>query len=144
MMTDERKSGCTCVVDTSGLHEIATASSNLKPALLARLADGRIAVPTWAWQEFSDVYPEEAQEISDQISKRLRFNAKIEARAAQLTEINASGLSIGAYDDHVELYTASAAYTNGYTALTSPTNLSAYKNLHCEVRDLISWIEEQS
>jgi hypothetical protein len=142
-MAKKRKSACSCVVDTSGLHLIATASANLKTALLARLADGTIGVPTWAWQELKKVYQEDAEVLAAYVKCRVQFNSKIDARAAQLTEINASGFSLGAYDEHIELYTASAAHVSGYTALTSPENLSVYDHLQCEVRDLITWVEEQ-
>jgi hypothetical protein len=42
------ESDCSCVIDTSGLHELATASANLKATLIARLEDGTIGVPSWA------------------------------------------------------------------------------------------------
>ena len=54
-MAKKPESGCSCVIDTSGLHELATASGNLKATLLARLKDGTVGVPSWAWQEFKNL-----------------------------------------------------------------------------------------
>jgi hypothetical protein len=51
MMAKKPQSDCACVIDTSGLHELATASGNLKATLIARLEDGTIGVPSWAWQK---------------------------------------------------------------------------------------------
>ena len=60
-MAKKPQSDCSCVIDTSGLHELATASGNLKATLIARLEDGTIGVPSWAWQEFKDLYEDEAE-----------------------------------------------------------------------------------
>ena len=51
-MAKKPESDCSCVIDTHGLHELATASGNLKATLIARLEDGTIGVPSWTWQEF--------------------------------------------------------------------------------------------
>ena len=135
---------CSCVIDTSGLHGIATASANLKGALIARLNDGSIGVPSWAWQELRETYPEDAAVLANHIVKRFQFNAKVYARAAQITEAAGLGLSLGAYDEHVERYTAAAAYIHGgLTVLTSADNLAMYSGLECTVKDLVAWVEHQ-
>jgi hypothetical protein len=143
-MAKKPASACSCVIDTSGLHGIATASANLQSALLARLADGTIGVPTWAWQELQETYPEDAAVLSGHIVKRFQYNAKIYARAAQITEAAGLGLSLGAYDQHVERYTAAAAHIHGgLTVLTSADNLDMYSGLGCTATDLVAWVEAQ-
>jgi hypothetical protein len=134
-------SACSCVIDTSGLHGIATASANLQGALLARLADGTIGVPSWAWQELKDTYPEEAGFLANHVVKRFQYNAKVFARAAQITEAAGLGLSLGAYDQYVERYTAAAAHIHGLTVLTAPDNLDVYSGLGCTAADFVAWIE---
>src|ERR1700693_710194 len=101
-MAKETKPDCSCVIDTSGLHAIANASGNLKAALLAKLEDGTIGVPSWTWQEFQTAFDDEAETIAPHITKRLQFSPQINVRAARIAEGLDLGFSRGAYDNHVE------------------------------------------
>jgi transcriptional regulator with XRE-family HTH domain len=47
-----------------------------------------------------------------------------------------SGFSLGAYDNHVELFCASIALNKGYTVLTTTDTLGAYVGMGCNVQDL--------
>jgi hypothetical protein len=140
-MGKEPKPDCSCVIDTSGLHAIANASGNLKATLLAKLEDSTIGVPSWAWQEFQNIYDDEASAIAPHITKRLQFSPQINVRAARIAEEINLGFSRGAYDNHVELFCASIALNKGYTVLTSADNLDAYAAMGCDVQDLETWIE---
>jgi len=142
MMAKKPQSDCSCVIDTSGLHELATASGNLKATLIARLEDGTIGVPSWAWQEFKDLYEDEAEELAPYIAKRLQLAAQVEVRAARITEELNLGFSRGAYDSHVERHTAAVALNKGYTVLTSADNVVAYDGMRCAVKDLAGWADE--
>ncbi len=139
-MAKETKPDCSCVIDTSGLHAIAIASGNLRAALLAKLDDGTIAVPSWTWQEFQTVFDDEATIIAPHVTKRLQFSPQVNARAARIAEGLNLGFSRGAYDNHVELFCASIAVNKGYKVLTSIDNLGAYNSMGCEVQDLETWI----
>jgi len=141
-MAKKPESDCSCVIDTSGLHELATASGNLKATLIARLEDGTIGVPSWAWQEFKNLYEEEADELTKHIVKRIQFSQPVHVRAAQITEELNLGFSHGAYDDHVERHTAAVALNKNYTVLTSNDNVTAYHGMNCTVKDLATWAEE--
>lgn len=140
-MAKEPKPDCSCVIDTNGLQAIANASGNLKAALLAKLQDGTIGVPSWVWQEFQNLFEEEAAALSTQIIKRLQFSPHVNVRAARITEELNLGFSLGAYDNHVELFCASIAINKGYTVLTSSENVGAYDRMGCDVQDLENWIE---
>jgi len=102
--------------------------------------DGTIGVPSWAWQEFKDLYEEEAKELAPHIVKRIQLSTHVEVRAARLTEELNLGFSRGAYDNHVELHTASIALNKGHTVLTSANNVIAYDGMNCTVTDLASWV----
>jgi hypothetical protein len=141
MMAKEMKPDCSCVIDTSGLHAIANASGNLKAALLAKLEDGTIGVPSWTWQEFQAAFDDEAVTIAPHIAKRLQFSPQINARAARIAEGLNFGFSRGAYDNHIELFCASIALNKGYIVLTSHDNLDVYEAMDCDVQDLETWIE---
>jgi hypothetical protein len=78
-MAKEPDSNCSCVIDTDGLHELATTSGNLKARLIARLEDGTIGVPSWAWQEFKELYEEEAKKTR---SSRCEKNTVEHARGS--------------------------------------------------------------
>jgi hypothetical protein len=140
-MAKGTRTDCSCVIDTSGLHAIAIASGNLKAALLAKLEDGTIGVPSWTWQEFQTAFDDEAMIIAPHITKRLQFSPQVNARAARIAEGLNLGFSRGAYDNHVELFCASIAVNKGYKLLTSIENLDAYNSMGCDVQDLESWIE---
>jgi len=140
-MAKETKPDCSCVIDTSGLHAIANASDNLKAALLAKLEDGTIGVPSWTWQEFQTAFDDEAATVAPHITKRLQFSPQVNVRAARIAESLNLGFSRGAYDTHVELFCASIALNKGYKVLTSNDNLDIYNTMGCDAQDLESWIE---
>lgn len=139
-MAKAPKLDCSCVIDTSGLHAIANASGNLQATLLAKLKDGTIGVPSWTWQEFKIAFEGEADDLAPHITKRLQFSPQINVRAARIAEELNLGFSHGAYDSHVELFSASIAINKGYTVLTSDDNLDAYDGMGCDVKDLQTWI----
>jgi hypothetical protein len=139
-MAKDPKPDCSCVIDTSGLHSIANASGNVKAALLAKLEDGTIGVPSWTWQEFKNVFDDEAAILAPHITKRLQFSPQINVRAARIAEDLDLGFSLGPHDNHVELFCASIALNKGYVVLTSASNLDAYDGMGCDVEDLESWI----
>lgn len=130
-MAETPDTDCSCIIDTSGLHELATASGNLKATLIASLKDGTIGVPSWAWQEFKNLYGEEATELAEHVVKRIQFSQHVHVRAAQITEQLNLAFSRGAYDDHVGRYTAAIALNKGYTVVTSSDNVTAYNGREC-------------
>jgi len=140
-MAENAASECLCVIDTDGLHELARVSGgNFKTTLVAHLKGGTICVPSWAWQEFKTLYPDEAAELAKYISARIQFNKAVHVRAARITERLNLGFSKGAYDAHIELYTASIAINKGLIVLTSNDNLSAYDGMDCTVKSLTEWV----
>jgi hypothetical protein len=142
MMTDG-EAECSCVVDTDGLHGIATASGNLKTILLEHLKNGLIAVPACALKEFEELYSDEAEELKPFIKTRIFLKKAFYVGAARIADNLNSGFPRGAYDDNVELLTASIASTKGYLVLTSPAQVTVYEEMECEVSDLESWIAGQ-
>jgi hypothetical protein len=135
-------SECACVIDTNGLYDLATASGNLKTILLDQLKKGVIAVPSCAWQEFEDLYDEEAAEIKPYVTSRIIMKKAYYVGAARLADKLNSGFSRGAYDNHTEFYTASIATTNAYRILTSAAQVPVYDGMGCDVSDLETWVEE--
>ena len=63
-------------------------------------------------------------------------------RGPRITEELNLGFSLGAYDDHVERYTAAVALNKNYTVLTSIDNVTAYNGMNCTVKDLADWANE--
>ena len=141
-MAKKPESDCACVIDTNGLYALAKASGNLKATLIARIEDGTIGVPTWAWKEFKKLYEEEAIQLESYIVKRIQFSQRVQVRAARITEALSLGFSRGAYDGYVERYTAAVALNNNYTILTASDNVTAYDGMNCTVKDLAGWADE--
>jgi hypothetical protein len=94
--------------------------------------------------EFKKLYEPEAAELAEYITKRIQFSLHVHVRAARITEELNLGLSIGAYDDHVERYTAALALNKNYTVLTSVDNVTAYSGMNCAVKDLGDWANENA
>jgi hypothetical protein len=134
--------GCSCVVDTSGLHAIATATENLRTVLLEKLATGIIGVPACAWQEFVELYEDEAPIIVSHVAKKIIMKRSIYVGAARIAEKLNSGFPRGAYDNNTELYTASIALNHGVRVLTSMDQKSQYSKMNCEAIDIETWVDE--
>jgi hypothetical protein len=62
--------------------------------------------------------------------------------AARIADNLNSGFPRGAYDDSVELFTASIACSKGRPILTSAAQATVYEMMGCEASDLESWVEE--
>jgi hypothetical protein len=131
---------CSSVIDTGGLHDIANATGNLKTVALDRLKNGAIAVPSWAWQELKEAYPDEAEELSPYVTKRLVMKQSISVGAARIAEKLNSGFSRGPYDNHTGLFTAALATNNGYRVITAESDLSTYEDMGCQACDLETWV----
>jgi hypothetical protein len=138
----EGTSNCSCVVDTSGLHAIATASGNLQSVLLAKLKSGVIGVPACAWQEFGELYEEEVAILAPHIGNKIIMKKSSYVGAARIADKLNSGFPRGAYDNHTELYTASIASNSGCRVLTSSDQMSQYARMDCDVVDIEMWVEE--
>jgi hypothetical protein len=133
---------CSCVIDTGGLHDVASATGNLKTVALNQLKNGAIAVPSWAWQELKEAYPEEADELSPYVTKRLVMKQSISVGAARIAERKNSGFSNGPYDNHINLFTAALATNGGYRVITAESELSTYEEMGCEACDVETWVTE--
>jgi hypothetical protein len=134
---------CTCVVDCSGLHEIANLKSdNLKSLFLDQLKKGIIAVPACVWQEFQDLYDDEASSLELYVTIKINMKNAYCVGAARIADRLNSGFSRGAYDRQTDLYTASIAWREDYRLLTSTSQLTYYKGMGCKVSDLVAWAEE--
>jgi hypothetical protein len=138
---NEEEPECSCLIDTSGLHALATASGNLKALLLDSLQAGIIAVPSHAWQEFEDLYEDEAAALSAYVSTKINMKKATYIGAARIADQLNSGFSRGPYDNHSVLYTASMACNNGYRVLTASNAINDYDGMDCEVSDLETWAE---
>lgn len=133
---------CSCVVDTGGLHDIASATGNLKTIALDKLKQGVIAVPSWVLQELREAYPEDADEIESYVAKRITMKQSISVRAARIAEKLDTGFSKGPYDNHTGLFTAAVATNNSYRVITTESDLDTYQNMGCDACDLKTWIAE--
>jgi hypothetical protein len=103
MMTDG-EAECSCIVDTDGLHDIATASGNLKTILLEHLKNGLIAVPACALKEFEELYEDEAEELKPFIKTRIFLKKAFYVGAARIADNLNSGFLFTAYNYVLDKY----------------------------------------
>src|ERR1700676_2579936 len=141
-MMNDGDAECSCILDTDGLHCIATASGNLKTTLLDHLETGLIAVPSCVWQEFEDLYEEEAEELKPFVTSRIIMKRAFYIGAARIADNLNSGFPRGAHDDSVELFTAAIASAKGCRVLTSLAQVGVYVAMGCEASDLETWVAE--
>jgi hypothetical protein len=141
-MSDEPQA-CSCVVDCSGLHDIAsTKSNNLKSLYLDQLKKGIIAVPACVWKEFQELYDNEASELAPYVTVKINMKRSYYVGAARIVDKLNSGFSRGAYNSQSDLYTASIASIDEYRVLTSSSQLKYYNGMECEVTDLVTWADQ--
>jgi hypothetical protein len=131
---------CACVVDCSGLHEIASLKSdNLKSLFLDQQKKGIISC---VWQEFRDLYDDEASALELYVTIKINMKKAYYLGAARIADKLNSGFSRGAYDRLTDLYTASIAWNEEYQLLTSTSQLKYYEGMDCKVSDLVAWAED--
>ncbi len=135
---------CECVVETHGLLEIAqTSSGNLKTTLLGQLEAGIIGVPACVWNEFQDLYPDEAEELEGHIPEKISLRKKAYTmKAAVLAEKLNSGFSRGPYDENTDLHTAAIASVEGLAVLTMTGGTGAFEGLCKKVIDIETWLSD--
>ena len=139
----EDSSECSCVVDCAGLHEIAmTTSNNLKTLYLDQLSAGVIGVPAYVWQEFEEIYPDDAASLESYITLKIKMKKAYHVGAASIADKIHARLSLSPYDGQTDLYAASVCSIEKYKLLTTLSQLSAYHGIDsCEATDLVSWAE---
>jgi hypothetical protein len=137
MMCDDEPP-CSFVVDCAGLHEIATTQSNsIKSICLDRLAKGIICVPACVWQEFQELYEDEAASLAPHVKRKLRMHKKY-----YIGGMN-SRFSLSAYDLRTDWYAAAICSIEHYTLLTMSSKLNEYRRMGCcTVIAITEWVGE--
>ena len=133
------------MVDCSGLSEIAsTKSDNLKSLYLDRLSKGIIGVPTCVWQEFQELYEDQAVALEPYVARKINMKKRYNVGAASIADKTNSRFSQSPYDCHSDLYAASICSIEKYTLLTTSSQLKGYKDMACcEVSELVAWANGQ-
>jgi hypothetical protein len=123
---------CSFVVDCAGLHEIATTQSNsIKSICLDGLAKGIICVPACVWQEFHELYEDEAVSIAPHVKRKLRMHKKYYIGAAAIADGMDARFSLSAYDLRTDWYAAAICSIEKYTLLTMSSQLNEYQRMGC-------------
>jgi hypothetical protein len=132
---------CSFVVDSAALHEIASTQSNsLRACCLDCLAKGIIGVPVCVWQEFAEMYEDEATALQASIARKIRMNKRYQLGAASIAERANSGFSLRPYDSHTDLYVASICQIEGHILLTTAAQVAVYKKMtNLVVMEITGW-----
>jgi hypothetical protein len=148
-MMNEDPPKCSCAVDCAGLHMIGDVlrnrtSNSLTSLFIARLEKGEIAVPAVVWQEYEELFEEEAALIAPHIKKKISLQKKYTVAAAAIADKTNSQFSHGAYDRQTDIYAASICMVERYTLLTTSEQASNFRTWDCcGVADLQSWADSQ-
>ena len=133
--------GCTHVVDTHGLLEIAALNTNEKTTLKAALKAGAIAVPAIVWKEFEELYEDEAADLKPHISAKISMKGAYQIGAASIADKINSTLIYSPYDSHADLCTAAICQIEGRTLLTNDEQLAVYAKMKCrKVESVGGWL----
>jgi hypothetical protein len=132
---------CSFVVDCAGLHEIATTPSNsIKSICMDRLSKGIIGVPACVWQEFHELYEDEAAGLAAYVKRKIRMQKKYYIGAAAIADGMNSRFSLSAYDLRTEWYAAAICSIENYTLLTTSSQLNEYRRMDCcTVVEITAW-----
>jgi hypothetical protein len=101
-------------------------------------------VPACAWKEFEELYPYEAEALKSFVSTRIIMKRAYYVGAARIADKLNSGFPRGAYDDSVELFTASIAFAKKCRIVTSPAQIAVYTAMACQASDLDTWVVEHA
>jgi hypothetical protein len=136
---------CSCLADTHGLLEVAMQTSgNLKTSLLDQISSGVIGVPAMVWQEFNDLYPDEANALEQYVSAAVTIGMRkraYTAKAGSIAEKLNSGFASGPYDSGIEIQVAAIASVEKLPVLTNTSQLAQYKKMACGAIDLEDWLK---
>lgn len=136
--------GCSHVVDTNGLLEIALANENEKGIFIAALEAGEIGVPAVVWQEFCELYEEDAEGLEPFLTKKIIMKKAYHIGAAAVADKLNSSLSFSPYDSHADLCTAAICQIEDRTLLTSVDQAPHYAKLQsCKIQTLAEWLKQQ-
>lgn len=143
-MMSESGLACSCLTDTHGLLEIAMQTSgNLKSSLLNQISSGAIGIPAVVWQEFKDLYPEEAATLEPSVSSTIGMRKRAyTAKAGSIAEKLNSGFVQGPYESGIEIQVAAIASVEKCLVLTSVRQLAEYKKMACGAIDLENWLKQ--
>ncbi|MEQ1407799.1 hypothetical protein ABK249_23030 [Neorhizobium sp. Rsf11] len=145
-MMSESVLACSCLADTHGLLQVAMQTSgNLKTSLLEQISSGVIGIPAMVWQEFKDLYPNEASELEPYVSATATIGMRkraYTAKAGSIAEKLNSGFAVGPYDSGIEIQVAAIASVEKCPVLTSATELFQYKRMACGAVDLENWLKK--
>jgi hypothetical protein len=134
-------SQCLCLVDSHGLYEIAdTKEKKLKSFYLDQLSKGIIIVFSGGWNEFSDLYNDEANVLAPHISVKTNMKPKYRYGAASIADKLNSGFPKAPYNRNTDLLTASICHAENKTLLTVDSQIPYYQSLSCcPVEPLVLW-----
>ena len=134
------------VIDCNGLRELAfTTSNRLRSLCLDLMKKGIIVVPVCVWDEFSDLFEEEAEALAEFVARKLRMNKKYQIGAAAIADKLNSQFSFSPHDMKSDFFAAAICSCEGYTLLTTFTQLKAYDQMSCcEYADLPTWVNDYS
>jgi hypothetical protein len=115
-------------------------SNSLKTLFIERLESGEIGVPAVVWQEYEELFDEEAILIGPHIKKKISLHKKYSVAAAAIADKTNSQFSRGSYDRQTDIYAASICMVEKFTLLTTPDQVPYFKAWKCcEVFDLPGW-----
>ena len=137
-MTD-CSSECCSVIDVHGLHALASLSANLRAVAIARLGTGEVGVPTVVWQEFSDLYEDEAADLAPHIARKITLSKKYIVGAASIADQLGARFPDGAYNRNADLYTGAIATVEEFTVVTSLQHSNFYAGMECNTLDIHTW-----
>jgi hypothetical protein len=141
MMSEEAPNSC--VVDTFGLHDIASAkSNNVKAVLFEHLESGVLAVPALSIQEHKELYEQEAAEIAPHIKAKIILKKAHHLGAAHIADKLNSGFSGGPYDTQNDLYVGAIVINRKSRVLTATSQITRYESMGCVAIDLETWLKE--
>lgn len=119
-------------------------SNSLKSLFIERLEAGEIAVPAVVWQEYEELFDDEAEVVAPHVKTKINLHKKYQIAAAAIADKTNSQFSRGAYDRQTDIYAASICMVENYTLLTTPEQASYFKKWDCcSVSDLPAWAKAQ-
>jgi hypothetical protein len=117
------------IIDCHGLEYISHTRNNMIRAKVYHLLEtGILAIPQAVWDEFREIYEDEADDLGHHIKQKIRSKPKHRAMAGAIASKANSGFRPEPYSDS-DWIAIAVAETESCILVTVPQNTEFYANL---------------
>jgi hypothetical protein len=90
-----------------------------------------IGVLASVWSEFEELFETEAAALAPYVTHKIKMKQAYRVGAASIADKAQATFPLSPYDSYSDYYSASVCLVEGYTLLSSASQVSTYEKLDC-------------